>query len=164
MYENCCFTGHRELPRGEALLALERKTREAILAAYRAGVRQFYAGGALGFDTLAAEAVCDLRDGDFPDICLHLLLPCHGQEKYWKPEEQAIYFQMIERADSHSFLYPHYTRFVMAARNRALVEAAELCIAYLNKPTGGTAQTVKLAQKKQIRIINLGEAPIEACN
>ncbi len=55
MIENCCFTGHRRLPSGEALSLLRERTCEAIRGAYRLGARQFYAGGAIGFDMLAEE-------------------------------------------------------------------------------------------------------------
>lgn len=155
MIENCCFTGHRHLPDAEGLRLLKARTEEAVRGAYRLGARHFYAGGALGFDMLAEECVCALRDGELSDICLHLLLPCHDQDKLWPERERMRYRALIERADSHVFLYPAYQRFVMAARNRELVKAADLCIAYLQEPVGGTAQTVSLAKKKPIPVINV---------
>lgn len=155
MIENCCFTGHRHLPAGEELCLLRKKTLDAIREAYRQGGRHFYAGGALGFDMLAEECVCALRERELGDICLHLLLPCRDQEKLWPSAEQKRYHNLIARADSHTFLYPSYARFVMAARNRALIKAADLCIAYLTDPVGGTAQTVSLAEKKGIPVINV---------
>ncbi len=161
MIENCCFTGHRRLPVGGKRSLLGERTEEAVREAYRLGARHFYAGGALGFDMLAEECVCALRDGGLSDICLHLLLPCHDQDKLWPEKERARYRSLIERADSHVFLYPAYQRFVMAARNRALIKAADLCIAYLCEAVGGTAQTVALAKKKPIPVINVaGNAPI----
>ena len=50
--ETCCFTGHREISRGEAerLVALLDEEIERLAAR---GVRFFGAGGAEGFDTLA---------------------------------------------------------------------------------------------------------------
>ena len=161
MIENCCFTGHRHLPSGEGLLLLQKRLGEAIRRAYQLGVRHFYAGGALGFDMLAEECVCDLRERELGDICLHLLLPCRDQERLWPLAEKERYHSLIARADSHVFLYPAYERFVMPARNRALVKAADLCIAYLVDDAGGTAQTVSLAKKKPIPVINLaGNAPL----
>ncbi len=157
MIENCCFTGHRHLPAGEGLRLIQEKTCEAIRGAYRLGARHFYAGGALGFDMLAEECVCALRERELSDICLHLLLPCRDQDRLWQEGEKARYRSLIERADSHVFLYPAYERFVMAARNRALIKAADLCISYLVNPVGGTAQTVALARKKPIPVVNVAE-------
>ncbi len=161
MIENCCFTGHRRLPVGEGLRLLVERTAEAVREAYRLGARHFYAGGALGFDMLAEECVCALRESELSDICLHLLLPCRDQDRLWPPAEQKRYRELIERADSHLFLYPTYQRFVMAARNRALIKAADLCISYLVDPVGGTAQTVSLAKKKPIPVVNVaGNGPL----
>lgn len=71
----CCFTGHRDIP-PEILPALAAKVEAEVLELIADGIRYFYAGGALGFDTLAAETVLRLRD-QFPQIRLILALPCH---------------------------------------------------------------------------------------
>ena len=56
----CCFTGHRRIP-PEAVAPLRERLEAEIESLIRQGVRYFGAGGALGFDTLAAEAVLDLK-------------------------------------------------------------------------------------------------------
>lgn len=56
----CCFTGHRRIP-PEAIAPLRERLEAEIESLIRQGVRYFGAGGALGFDTLAAEAVLDLK-------------------------------------------------------------------------------------------------------
>ncbi len=43
----------------------------------------------------------------------------------------------------------------MMVRNRMLVERSGICVCYLNKEGGGTAYTVKYAQKMSIPIINI---------
>ena len=58
--KTCCFTGHRRIPE-EALPRLERRLNEELEALAARGVIYFGAGGALGFDTLAAEAVIRLQ-------------------------------------------------------------------------------------------------------
>lgn len=42
----------------------------------------FLAGGALGFDTIAAQIVIKLKK-KYPHIQLVLILPCRSQSKYW---------------------------------------------------------------------------------
>lgn len=152
--ESCCFTGHRRLPTGGRLVRLcEDRVREA----YRAGCRRFFAGGALGFDMLAAAVVCRLRDTELSDITLHLLLPCRDQDARWSARDRERYRKMIELSDSHTFLYDAYSDGVMAARNRALVEAADLCIAYMSTPASGTGLTVSMAKRRGIPVWNLAE-------
>ena len=55
-----CFTGHRTIP----LLKkwkIEKKLKEALEALIEEGYCYFGAGGALGFDTIAAQMVLNLK-------------------------------------------------------------------------------------------------------
>ena len=58
--KTCCFTGHREIPERDYNL-LKQKTKNAIVALIGKGVIYFGAGGARGFDTIAAETVLELK-------------------------------------------------------------------------------------------------------
>ena len=149
----CCFTGHRKIPTPDMprlKLALEK----AIIKKIEEGVLYFGAGGALGFDTLAAQTVIDLR-GTYPDIKLILVLPCPDQDKFWSEQERAIYADIKEKADKITYVEPSYTRYCMHKRNRHLVDNSAHCICYLREPVGGTAYTVSYATKKGLDIINL---------
>ena len=58
----CCFTGHRTMP-AERMEELQQRLRAGILYLRdNMGITTFYAGGALGFDSLAAEAVTARRE------------------------------------------------------------------------------------------------------
>lgn len=48
-----CFTGHRELP-AEYLPEISKHLEDTLVTLIEQGYRYFGAGGALGFDTLAA--------------------------------------------------------------------------------------------------------------
>lgn len=72
--KTCCFTGHRCIP-NESLDSLKRQLKREIEKLIQQGVIYFGAGGALGFDTLAAEAVLELKQ-QYPFIKLILVLPC----------------------------------------------------------------------------------------
>ena len=65
----CCFTGHRNISPGTDLYTT---VREEIIKAYRLGYRIFCAGGAMGFDTVAALNTLALRESLYPDIRLIL--------------------------------------------------------------------------------------------
>lgn len=76
-----CFTGHRpeKLPWGynEAdmrCFVLKAELSKMILQAYGCGYTHFIAGGALGADMYAAEAVLELKR-THTDITLELALP-----------------------------------------------------------------------------------------
>lgn len=157
---SCCFTGHRFLPGGERYYRLRDLCEQAIRAAYAEGFRRFYAGGALGFDMLAAALVCSLRDSEFPDMRLELILPCRDQAARWSARDRERYVTMLSAADATVTLADVYAPGVMQARNRALIEAADLCIAYMTTPSSGTGTTVAMARRRGIPVRNLADALI----
>ena len=69
----CSFTGHRAIPGGMVDYLLQR-IKDGINYLYSHGIRTFLAGGALGFDTLAAKAVIECRS-IHEDIRLILVIP-----------------------------------------------------------------------------------------
>lgn len=150
-----CFTGHRDLPVGQ-MEEIRTRLYETVERLIGAGVSEFRAGGALGFDTLAAATVLELKE-KYPEISLVLMLPCRDQDKGWSDENKARYKEIMARADEVKVLAEHYYRGCMFVRNRALVDGSAYCIAYLTSERGGTAMTVNYAKKQNLEIINLGE-------
>lgn len=151
--KTCCFTGHREIPpekRAEIADRLER----IIISLYQQGIRVYKAGGALGFDTLAARTVLRLRE-NCPGMKLILVLPCLTQTKGWKPENIAEYERIKAQADKVVYISKEYTRGCMHKRNRYLVDNSGVCICYLTRERGGTAYTVNYAEKRKLEIINI---------
>ncbi len=155
--QSCCFTGHRGLPGDERYYRLRELCEQAIRRAYAEGCRRFLAGGALGFDMLAAALVCLLRDREFPDMRLELILPCRDQADRWLPRDRERYAAMLSAADRTVTLADAYAPGVMQARNRALIEAADLCIAYMATPSSGTGTTVAMARRRGIPVRNLAD-------
>lgn len=149
----CCFTGHRNLPEGERT-RIEARLESAIAGFVQRGYRTFCAGGALGFDTLAAQTVLRLK-GMYPQIKLSLFLPCKDQTRRWCEEDCAVYDAILAQADEVQYVSEHYFSGCMQARNRALVDASSVCICYLTQESGGTAYTIKYAQRKGLEIINV---------
>lgn len=80
-----CFTGHRELP-AEYLPEISKRLEDTLVALIEQGYCYFGAGGALGFDTLAAQVVLRLWER-YPQIRLILVLPCLNQTRGW-PQAQ----------------------------------------------------------------------------
>ena len=155
--ETCCFTGHRQLPPGERAEIANRLER-VITALYQRGVRYYGAGGALGFDAIAAQTVIRLRES-CPGMKLILVLPCLTQTRGWRPEDIDEYERIKAQADKVVYTAQQYTPGCMHKRNRHLVDNSSVCVCYLTRDSGGTAYTVDYAEKKGLEIINL--APVQ---
>ena len=159
--KNCCFTGHRVIPepqKGELLKCLEEIVRNLYITD---GITTFYTGGALGWDTLAARAVIEVRK-ELPDVRLILVLPCKDQAKRWKAADREVYDSLKASADEVACLAEHYYRGCMFLRNRYLVDHSSVCVCYQTKDSGGTAYTVKYARKKGLKVINLAPTDRES--
>ncbi|MBR5088392.1 MAG: DUF1273 family protein, partial [Ruminiclostridium sp.] len=137
--KTCCFTGHRII---KITPELVQRLRDAIVDVIGQGVTEFYNGGAIGFDMLAAETVIGLKD-EYPDIKLHMLLPCPSEEqiKGWNKSQIARYEKILNAADRVTVVSEHYTRDCMKQRNERLVEVSDCCICYCTNPRSGTGQT-----------------------
>ncbi len=58
--KTCCFTGHREIEK-KNYVRIKESTKNAIVALIKRGVIYYGAGGARGYDTIAAETVLELK-------------------------------------------------------------------------------------------------------
>lgn len=153
--DTCCFTGHRVIPSGQREDIKERlvATVEALI---QKGVRSFAAGGALGFDTMAAQTVLRLKKR-YPDIRLVLVLPCRDQTKAWQAADIDLYESIKSQADEVLYTGDRYYSGCMARRNRRLVDMSGWCVFYLTKPSGGTRYTVNYARQKGLHLLPIRE-------
>lgn len=153
--QTCCFTGHRYIP-AEALPGLSLALEQTLHLLIAEGIQYFDAGGALGFDTLAAETVLRLRT-QYPHIQLILILPCQNQTSKWKSADVARYDAIKAQADKVVYTGEWYTPGCMHRRNRHMVDDSGVCVAYCTRSTGGSAYTVNYAKRQGLRIIMLGQ-------
>lgn len=153
---SACFTGHRELQEDSSILS--RRLYDVIERSITAGLTDFYIGGAIGFDTVAALTVLKLRE-KHPLIKLHLVLPCplEEQSKYWSDSDRRQLSDIILATNTTEIVCPHYTNDCMRIRNSRLVEYADICFCYYdpNNTRSGTGQTVRMAQRKGVEVVNL---------
>ena len=151
--KTCCFTGHRQLP-SEEQAEIANRLERVIAALYQKGIRYYGAGGALGFDTLAAQTVIRLRES-CPGIKLILVLPCLTQTRGWRPEDVTEYERIKTQADKTVYTAQQYTPDCMHKRNRHLVDNSGVCVCYMTEGIGGAAYTVRYAEKRGLQIINI---------
>ena len=153
--KTCCFTGHRDIPSG-ANQRIFAKTEEMIENLIKKGYLYFGAGGALGFDTIAAFAVLKLKER-YSNVRLILVLPCLSQTRGWSNEDVKIYEDIKKQADKVVYTSEEYTRGCMHKRNRHLVDNSSACISYLTESKGGTAYTVDYAKKHGLTVYNIAD-------
>lgn len=130
----CCFTGHRALP-PEERGAIAYQLEQTVIMLIQAGIRFFGAGGARGFDTLAAQTILKLRR-KYPHIKLTLVLPCLSQTQGWRDEDIKVYESIKTAADKVTYTSEKYTQGCMHKRNRHLVDHSSICVCYLTEDWG----------------------------
>lgn len=116
--KTCCFTGHRKIS-PEYLPAISKKLKDTLIFYIEKGYRYFGAGGALGFDTLAAQTILLLKK-QYPDIRLILVLPCQDQASRWQRQEIEEYERIKAAANKVVYTSEHYYNGCMHKRNRHL--------------------------------------------
>ena len=149
----CSFTGHRRIKPSHknALFGLLMR---AVNYAYEQGCREFFCGGAVGFDTEAARAVLLFRI-DHPDARLILLLPCQEQDDGWSYSQRDAYGYILKAADEIRYTSDYYTKNCMKIRNQALADSCDILISYLSESRSGAGQTVRMAEKQGKPVYNL---------
>lgn len=156
--QTVCFTGHRDVS-GNVADNLRILLRDAVIEMIKKGFRYFGTGGALGFDTIAAQTVLGLKK-EYPHIRLILVLPCKNQCLKWNENDIKIYNQILMQSDKVVYVSERYTDYCMMVRNRHLVDNSSVCICYQAKKSGGTAATVDYAVKKGLSIVNLHDMQV----
>jgi len=151
--KTCCFTGHRNLSESD-ILDIQQQLYIIIESLIKKGVIYYGCGGAIGFDTMAAETVLELKK-IYPQVKLIMVLPCHDQDKYWSTKDKEKYVYINNQADKIVYTSKEYTSDCMLKRNRHLVDNSSYCICYLRNNTGGTAYTVSYAKSKKLNIIQI---------
>lgn len=154
---SCCFTGHRKLT-GDISRLSQRLYNFIENGIINFELTDFYTGGAVGWDTLAARTILRLRE-IYPQIRLHLVLPCSNEEQTarWTNEQKNEFYRILYLADSVEYTSQNYYKGCMSVRNARLVQYADSrCYCFWDPRNyySGTAQTIRMALKKHIAVIN----------
>lgn len=157
--QTCCFTGHRDIPH-DKISEITERTEKYIKELIGKGVIYFGVGGALGYDTLAARILFELRAKEYPGIKVILVYPFEGYTNRWSQEQQAVYRQLLPFYNKKVCAAIHPSKGAYLQRNRHLVDNSGYCITYCTRDSGGTAYTVKYAHSKGLTIINTADFDI----
>lgn len=156
----CFFSGHRNLPT-DCIESIFKTTKEQIIDAVKHhDIKDFYAGGAIGFDMIASIMVLSIKRSRFNNINLHIIMPTpnYGNSQ-WKTIQQKEYYRIIlQGAKSVATVSADYYSGVFFARNQRLTElGCDLGIVYAEPQhrSGGTYNTIKMAEHNSTKIINI---------
>ena len=143
----CSFTGHRVLPE-KKLPEIRQETQKLAEQLMIQGVQCFRVGGAVGYDTLAAEVLFELRER-YPKIRVELFYPFDGFTASWQEEQLKTYERLLPHYDKVVCVCKASVRpaYAYLKRDRVMVDGADYLIAYCVKKSGGTAYTVRYAEK-----------------
>lgn len=153
--KTCCFTGHRKIS-SDKHESIVKRLKSEICSLIDRGVIYFGAGGALGFDTIAAQTVIELKN-QYPQIKLILVFPCKTQTRGWSKADISTYEHIKKACDKYVYTSENYDRGCMFKRNRHLVDNSSYCLCYLLEKSGGTAYTVDYARKSGLKVTNIAD-------
>lgn len=153
----CCFTGHRNIAPENIKQVEELTAKEIYELVTSYGVYIFCVGGAIGYDTIVAKVLLDIKETVFPNIKVILIYPFDGFMEGWKPEQQEEYRMLLPRYDKIICACDKPCRGAYLQRDRLLVDSATFCIAYCTQNHGGTAYTIRYAKQHGLTIRNIAE-------
>ena len=145
----CALSGHRGLPANFDKNLLYDTLDELI----REGYDTFCCGMARGFDLVALECLADLKQRHH--VRIEACIPYAGQRQTLPRFERVRYGNLLSWCDEVTVLSEHYYSGCMLARNRYMVDKADVLLAYCTREDGGTAYTVRYARAKGIEVRKL---------
>jgi uncharacterized phage-like protein YoqJ len=102
-------------------------------------------GMALGSDTIFAEIA--IREG----ITLHAYIPFEGHDERWSLPQQKHYNAILAKCDKIVIVSKTPSKGAYFMRNAAMVAASDRAIVVWDRKFGGTAHTVRLLERDNMR-------------
>ena len=137
------FCGHKNVYQTELV---SQQVKQIILGLVKEGANTFLLGGYGSFDSIAAVAVRDLKK-EYPGLRSVLVLPYLNRDYDTSLYDESVY-PPIEGVPK---------RFAISRRNEWMVDKADVIIAYVDHDWGGAAATLRYAERKKKRIINVAQ-------
>ncbi len=161
--QTIAFTGNRSLTslsglRGSQLeKAICNKLYELLEREHlENGIINFLSGVAIGYDTLAAMVVLELKKS-YPSISLIAAIPFEGQDAKFSPEQRRTYRELLSKADDSIVISDGgFSNDAYHERNDFLIANSSKMYGYHNgKPRSGTGSTMRKAGERGVEVINL---------
>ena len=154
--KTCCVTGHRTIPASQTAF-VKQTLRAEIALAVAEGFTHFLSGFAEGADLLFAEIAAEFC-AERAEVCLEAAIPYRGRLNRLQKQEETR--RLLQSCGKITVVSEDYAPNVYHKRNWYMVERSERVLAvYDGRQTGGTAATIRMAEKKgaELRKIFIGE-------
>lgn len=115
------------------------------------GLEWVVISGQLGVELWAAEVVLQLKS-DYPSLKLAILTPFLHQEKRWKDETKAYYYQIVQQADFVKSITnrPYESPSQLQIKNEFIVSKSDaLLLLYDDETDGSPTYYLRSAKKRQ---------------
>ncbi len=153
--KTCCFIGHRKI---ERTAELERCLKDVVYALIDRGIGEFVFGDHSEFNDLCYESVTEIKK-EFPHI-----RRVHFRTAY--PDADEYTNRLLVSGYEESFLPKRLAsagRAVYIERNRAMIEASDICVFYCSRSENaasgarksGTRAAYDYAVVRKKTVINL---------
>lgn len=138
----CCFFGHRMTPP-----EVEPRLEATVEALIQEGADNFYVGNQGNFDRMARRVLTRLQARHTFRFAVVLAYMPGKREEFppLHPYETLL-------PDGLESVPP---RYAICKRNDWMVAQADAVIAYVTDYTGGAGRSVRMAQRRRLRVINL---------
>ena len=161
------FTGYRpekmpfsEDEEDESYIRFREQQHKVINRLIERGYTEYLSGVAMGFDTWVAEDILEFRKKN-KSLHLECAIPFPEQDKTWEKSDQKRRQKILKQADTSTMVSEHYSSDCFFARNRYMVDKADVVVCAYDGQSGGTAYTVNYALKKGKIVIQINPSTAE---
>ncbi|MBE6679754.1 MAG: DUF1273 family protein [Ruminococcaceae bacterium] len=151
--KKCCFAGHKDTSCG----SIKQKLQDTLIKLIEnENVQYFWIGNYGAFDKCAATVIKSLKK-EYPDIKSELIIPYLTKDiinngDYYKNYDSILIAEIPPNTPQ---------KFRISKANEYMVKKCDYIVCYVDHTYGGAYQTLKSAQKKNIKIINLCDKEIK---
>jgi len=139
----CTFFGHRDTP--ESVMVLIREVLIELIE-HEKSVR-FLVGSEGSFDKMVTKVLKEL-------MSVYRNIECDIVVAYLDGKNRELLFENTVFPEGLECVPK---KFAIEYRNRWMLKQSDYIVAYVNRPFGGAAKFVELAEKQNITVINLAK-------
>lgn len=154
----CFFTGnrmHTEIRNSNNcsdLILLKEIIRQLFINAILNGYNNFISGVAMGFDTICAEIVIELKE-KYPEVTLEIAIPYETYTVKWNDNDKERFFNIVAKCDKETMLQTRYTIDCNIKRNKYMIKKSDFIVVVNNGKHDYILQMINYAKKLKKRIV-----------